>query len=61
MTAPTDAPANHKILLLDDDPEVLGLYQQMLLQLPSHPQVHIASSGARAMNSTGGRKVDFAS
>jgi CheY-like chemotaxis protein len=40
----------HKILLLDDDPDVLELYQQMLLQLPSQPEVHIASSGARAMS-----------
>jgi CheY-like chemotaxis protein len=47
MTA--DSPLKHKILLLDDDPEVLELYQQMLLQLPSQPEVHIASSGARAM------------
>jgi CheY-like chemotaxis protein len=49
MTALTETPARHKILLLDDDPDILALYQQMLLQLPSHPDVHIASSGARAM------------
>jgi CheY-like chemotaxis protein len=50
MTAPTETPARHKILLLDDDPDILAMYQQMLLQLPSHPDVHIASSGARAMS-----------
>ncbi len=49
MTALTEIPQKHKILLLDDDPDILGLYQQMLLQLPSQPDVHIASSGARAM------------
>ena len=45
----TGVSTKHKILLLDDDPDVLELYQQMLLQLPSQPEVHIASSGARAM------------
>jgi CheY-like chemotaxis protein len=49
MTELTETASRHKILLLDDDPDVLALYQQMLLQLPSHPDVHIASSGARAM------------
>ena len=49
MTELTETAPRHKILLLDDDPDVLALYQQMLLQLPSHPDVHIASSGARAM------------
>jgi CheY-like chemotaxis protein len=49
MTASTETAPKHKILLLDDDPDVLDLYQQMLLQLASKPEVHIASSGARAM------------
>lgn len=39
----------HKLLLLDDDPDVLDVYQEMLLKLPSHPEVHIATSGARAL------------
>ena len=39
-----------KILLLDDDPEVLDLYQEMLLGLSSEPEVHISTSGARAMS-----------
>src|SRR3954466_11618815 len=38
-----------KILLLDDDPDVLALYQQMMLQLPSQPEVHIATSGPIAI------------
>lgn len=49
MTASTEIISKHKVLLLDDDPDVLDLYQQMLLQLPSKPEVHIATSGARAM------------
>jgi CheY-like chemotaxis protein len=49
MTASIEPAARHKILLLDDDPDVLDLYQEMLLQLPSKPEVHIATSGARAM------------
>jgi CheY-like chemotaxis protein len=39
----------HKILLLDDDPALLDMYQEVLRQLPSKPDVHIASSGARGM------------
>jgi CheY-like chemotaxis protein len=39
----------HKILLLDDDQDVLDLYQEMLSSLPSKPDVQIATSGARAI------------
>src|SRR5215470_12961183 len=39
----------HKILLLDDDPEVLTMYQEVLEQLPSEPEIRTASSGPRAM------------
>ena len=39
----------HKILMLDDDPEVLNMYQEMLEQLPSRPEIRTASSGTRAM------------
>jgi CheY-like chemotaxis protein len=39
----------HKILLLDDDPELLALYREILTQLPSRPEVFTASNGARAM------------
>jgi CheY-like chemotaxis protein len=41
--------ATYKILLLDDDPDLLDMYREILAQLPSHPEVHTASSGARAM------------
>jgi CheY-like chemotaxis protein len=49
MSASAATAVKHKILLLDDDPDVLELYQQMLLQLPSEPDVHIATSGSAAM------------
>ncbi|MSU59134.1 MAG: response regulator [Pedosphaera sp.] len=39
----------HKILLVDDDPDLLEMYREILSQLPSRPEVHTASSGARAM------------
>src|SRR5688572_12233302 len=49
MSASAAIAVKHKILLLDDDPDVLNLYQQVLLQLPSEPEVHIATSGASAL------------
>ena len=39
----------HKILLLDDDVDVLTLYQEVLSKLPSRPDVRVASTGARAL------------
>ena len=41
--------ARPKILMLDDDQELLELYRCILANLPSQPEVHTASSGARAM------------
>jgi CheY-like chemotaxis protein len=41
--------ATHKILLLDDDEQMLELYQQLLRDLPSRPEVQTSSSGARAI------------
>jgi len=38
-----------KILLVDDDPAVLGVYQELLGQLPSNPEIHTALSGQRAL------------
>src|SRR5277367_876124 len=38
-----------KILLLDDDQQMLDLYQELLKQLPSKPEVHVSNSGARAI------------
>lgn len=41
--------ARHKILLVDDDPELLELYRGILARQPSHPEVFTATSGSRAM------------
>jgi CheY-like chemotaxis protein len=40
---------SHKILLLDDDPDLLEMYQEILTQLSSRPAVYTATSGTRAM------------
>jgi len=39
----------YKILLVDDDPDLLEVYRDTLALLPSQPEVHTAPSGARAM------------
>src|SRR3569832_1072097 len=39
----------HKLLLLDDDQELLDTYKQLLSNLPSGPEVFTAVSGSRAM------------
>lgn len=41
--------ARPKILLLDDDPDLLALYKETLSQLPSQPEIHTATSGNRAL------------
>ena len=41
--------AQNKILLLDDDEMMLELYQELLKQLPSKPDVQVCNSGARAI------------
>jgi CheY-like chemotaxis protein len=41
--------SRHKILLLDDDQDLLELYKEMLARLPSQPDIHTATSGARAI------------
>ena len=42
-------PTNHKILLVDDDQDLLVLYEDILSKLPSRPEIHTAASGVRAM------------
>ena len=37
------------ILIVDDEPEILEMYRDVLAQLPSHPEIHTATSGARAI------------
>src|SRR5947207_1121111 len=39
----------HKILLLDDDLDLLELYREILSQLPSRPGIRTATSGSRAI------------
>jgi CheY-like chemotaxis protein len=38
-----------KVLLLDDDADLLAIYKEILGRLPSQPEVHTATSGARAI------------
>ena len=38
-----------KILLADDDPDLLEMYRETLAQLPSGPEIHTAGSGARVI------------
>ena len=39
----------HKILLLDDDHDLVEVYREMLGRLPSQPEIFTATSGARAI------------
>lgn len=39
----------HKVLLVDDDPDLLEVYRDTIAMLPSQPEIHTASSGARAL------------
>jgi CheY-like chemotaxis protein len=39
----------HRILLVDDEPDLLDMYQQILTLLPSQPEIHTAASGTRAL------------
>ena len=38
-----------KILLVDDDQDLLNLYKQILAQMPSQPEILTAANGARAV------------
>ncbi len=40
----------HKILLVDDDPALLKAIGEILAQLPSRPEIHTASNGARGIS-----------
>jgi DNA-binding response OmpR family regulator len=42
-------PARQKILILDDEHDILEIYQEILARLPSQPEIHIADTGARAI------------
>lgn len=38
-----------KILLADDEPDLLEMYRELLSQLPSQPEIHTTTSGAKAL------------
>jgi len=42
-------PARQKILILDDEQDILEIYPEILARLPSQPEIHIADSGMRAI------------
>jgi CheY-like chemotaxis protein len=42
--------ARSKILLLDDDQDLLEVYREILGRLPSKPEIYTATSGARAIS-----------
>lgn len=44
-----DTEPRHKILLLDDDPDLLEMYRDILSRIPSRPEVLTATSGPRAV------------
>jgi DNA-binding response OmpR family regulator len=43
-----EAPPGPKILILDDDQDLLDSYRELLARVPSKPDVHIANSATRA-------------
>jgi CheY-like chemotaxis protein len=42
--------ARPKILLLDDEEDLLEMYREIFSQLPSHPEIYTSNSGARAIS-----------
>jgi CheY-like chemotaxis protein len=50
LTLAMDQPPRHKILLLDDDQDLLEVYREILGRLPSKPEIYTATSGARALS-----------
>jgi CheY-like chemotaxis protein len=49
LTAKGDMAERHKVLILDDEQDLLDLYRDLLSKLPSQPEVFTANSGARAL------------
>src|ERR1700744_2657284 len=41
--------ARQKILIPDDEHDILEIYQEILARLPSQPEIHTADNGARAI------------
>jgi len=42
-------PSRQKILILDDEQDILEIYQEILARLPSQPETHTADTGMRAI------------
>ena len=42
-------PARQRILILDDEHDILDIYQEILARLPSQPEIHTSDNGARAI------------
>jgi CheY-like chemotaxis protein len=49
LLLPMEMLQHHKILLLDDDSDLLEVYREILGRLPSKPEIHTVTSGARAL------------
>src|SRR6201996_743417 len=41
--------ARQKILILDDEQDILEIYQEILARLPSQPEIHTSDNGGRAL------------
>ena len=41
--------ARQRILILDDEHDILEIYQEILARLPSQPEIHTADNGSRAI------------
>jgi len=41
--------ARQKILILDDEQDILEIYQEILARLPSQPEIHTSDSGSQAI------------
>src|SRR5262245_38886277 len=47
---PAHPMVNQKILILDDEQDILEIYQEILARLPSQPEIRTASSGNEALS-----------
>jgi CheY-like chemotaxis protein len=49
-SVPHSMPVRHKILLLDDEEDLLDMYRELFTHLPSKPEIRTCNSGARAIS-----------
>lgn len=47
---PETMETRHRVLIVDDDADILELYRQTLSELPSRPEIFVANSGSRALS-----------